>query len=30
LTDRHRMVFFAAIALGLAVLAHQVAKRLDV
>jgi short-subunit dehydrogenase len=29
-TDRHRLVFFAAVAIGLAVLAHQVAKRLDV
>jgi short-subunit dehydrogenase len=29
-TDRHRTVFFAAIALGLAVLVHRVAKRLDV
>lgn len=29
-TDRHRTVFLAAIAVGLAMLAHQVAKRLDV
>jgi hypothetical protein len=28
-TDRHRVVFFAAIALGLAVLTHRAAKRLD-
>lgn len=29
-TDRHRMAFFAALAVGAALLAHQVAKRLDV
>ena len=29
-TDRHRMVFFAGLAVGLAAIAHRIAKRLDV